>query len=93
MQESLNLPLTSDYLPSNEAARIAVERARRIVRENNEMILALKAQSNLLTRELNYNEFQEAENFSFEGPYSFHTTKIKSSNGIKDFILDIFGVH
>ena len=89
------LTAADEYIPNSEAGRIAVERARRIVKRNNDMIKALKAESQIHIQEspLLLQELEEAENFSFEGPYSFHTTKIKSSNGIKEFILDIFGAH
>ncbi len=58
------------------------------------MIKALKEESHLVSSDSPFmDEVREAENFSFEGPYSFLPTKIKSSNGIKDLLLDIFGAH
>ncbi|NOT80123.1 MAG: hypothetical protein HOP07_14095 [Bacteriovoracaceae bacterium] len=90
MQDSLP---SQEFIPTNENARIAVERARRTVKYNNEMIAELKAQSNLQSSSEADEAFKNAENFSFDGPYAFHRTKIKSSSGLKDFLSDVFGVH
>lgn len=89
MREAQNNEFKSDFMPKQETARLAVERARRIVRENNEMILKMKEDSNIQVDELA--TFQEAENFSSEDSYAFDLYKIKSSNGISDFFKDIFG--
>lgn len=81
-----------DFLPKHELARIAVERARSIVKENNEMIARLKNESNLEEEDLSQRPFMEAENFSPDDSYSFDLYKIRSTNGISDFFKDIFGV-
>ena len=82
-----------EFLPKYESARIAVERARKIVKDNNEMISRLKSESNI-EYSCEYTTFvEEAENFSHNDSYAFDLYKIKSSNGVKDFIKNIFGVH
>ena len=81
------------FLPKYESARIAVERARQIVKDNNEMISKLKSESNIEDPNIEYDPFYEAENFSHNDSYAFDLYKIKSSNGVKDFIKNIFGVH
>lgn len=83
---------SQEFLPKYEAARIAVERARQIVKENNEMISKLKSESNI-DEDSDFDPFGEAENFSYNDSYAFDLYKIKSSNGVKDFIKNIFGVH
>lgn len=80
----------TDFVPKVESARLAVERARKIVKENHEMIIKLKEESNILVEEAD--TFHEAANFSHEDSYAFDLYKIKSTNGITDFIKDIFGV-
>lgn len=84
---------TQGFLPKYESARIAVERARQIVKDNNEMISKLKSDSNIEDATDHYDPFFEAENFSHNDSYAFDLYKIKSSNGVKDFIKNIFGVH
>jgi DNA-directed RNA polymerase subunit K/omega len=83
---------SQEFLPKYEAARIAVERARQIVRDNNDMISKLKSESNI-DEDSEFDPFLEAENFSHNDSYAFDLYKIKSSNGVKDFIKNIFGVH
>jgi len=78
-----------DFVPKNDTARLAVEKARRIVKENNEMIIKLKEDSNIQTKEVD--AFSEASNFSHEDSYAFDLYKIKSNNSISDFFKDIFG--
>ncbi|MDD4973959.1 MAG: hypothetical protein PHY93_06390 [Bacteriovorax sp.] len=78
-----------DFVPKNDMARLAVEKARRIVKENNEMIIKLKEDSNIALVEVD--TFSEASNFSCEDSYAFDLYKIKSSNGFSDFFKDIFG--
>ncbi|MDO9184018.1 MAG: hypothetical protein Q7U04_16505 [Bacteriovorax sp.] len=78
-----------DFVPKNDTARLAVERARKIVKENNEMIIKLKEDSNIESKE--FDTFSEASNFSYEDSYASDLYKIKSSNGISDFFKDIFG--
>lgn len=77
------------FLPKTESARIAVERARKIVKVNHEMIVKLKEDSNIGANE--DDTFSEASNFSCEDSYAFDLYKIKSSNGFSDFFKDIFG--
>jgi DNA-directed RNA polymerase subunit K/omega len=83
---------TQEFLPKYEAARIAVERARQIVKDNNDMISKLKSESNI-DEDSEFDPFVEAENFSHNDSYAFDLYKIKSSNGVRDFIKNIFGVH
>lgn len=83
----------TDFLPNYESARIAVERARQIVKENNEIILKIKSESNISDLNLDYDFSTEAEHFSHEDTHVFDLYKIKSKNGIKDFFKDVFGVH
>ncbi|MBC7428354.1 MAG: DNA-directed RNA polymerase subunit omega [Bacteriovorax sp.] len=85
--------VSTDFLPKYEAARIAVERARQIVKENNEMISKMKSDADITDQVADYDPFLEAESFSHQDSYAFDLYKIKSTNGIKDFIKDIFGVH
>ncbi len=87
--EKVEEKVTIDFVPTQESGRLAVERARRIVRENNEVIAKLKEDSNIQVDELD--TFHEAQNFSYEDSYAFDLYKIKSSNGISDFFKDIFG--
>ncbi|MBY0414640.1 MAG: hypothetical protein K2Q18_10760 [Bdellovibrionales bacterium] len=82
-----------EFLPTYEPARIAVERARQIVRENNDMIKHLKSESDIEQELLDEDPFFDAENFSYNDSYSFDLYKIKSSNEITDFLKNIFGVH
>lgn len=89
MRNELGAEIAQDFVPKNETARIAVERARRIVKENNEMIVKLKEDSNIRASE--EDTFSDAANFSYEDSYAFDLYKIKSSNGISDFFKDIFG--
>ena len=84
--------VNSEFLPKYETARIAVERARQIVKENNEMISKIKSDDNI-EETLNFDPFTDAQNFSYEDSYAFDLYKIKSTNGIRDFIKDVFGVH
>lgn len=77
-------------MPSIESARLAVERARQRVKDNHDMITKLKEESNIEVSE--QDPFLEASNFSYEDSYAFDLYKIKSTNGISDFIKDIFGV-
>jgi hypothetical protein len=83
---------SQDFLPKYEAARIAVERARQIVKDNNDMISRIKSESNI-EKDTEFDLSLEAENFSHNDSYAFDLYKIKSSNGMKDFIKNIFGVH
>ena len=83
---------SQEFLPKYETARIAVERARQIVKDNNDMISKIKSEANL-DQDFEYTSFVEAENFSHNDSYAFDLYKIKSSNGVKDFIKNIFGVH
>lgn len=84
--------LSTEFLPKYESARIAVERARQIVKENNEMISKIKSDANI-NQGVDFDPSLEAESFSHQDSYAFDLYKIKSTNGIKDFIKDIFGVH
>ncbi len=81
-----------DFLPKYELARIAVERARERVRENNEMIARLKSDSDIDELDPLDDPFLAAENFSPNDSTAFDLYKIKSTNGVSDFIKDIFGV-
>lgn len=81
-----------NFIPKYELARIAVERARARVRENNEMITRLKNESAIRGLDQEHDPFLEAENFSPDDSYAFDLYKIKSTNGISDFFKDIFGV-
>lgn len=84
---------SQDFLPSYEPARLAVERARQIVKDNNAYISRMKSESNQDYVDDMDSTFFEAENFSHNDSYSFDLYKIKSSNNIRDFIKNIFGVH
>jgi hypothetical protein len=90
MRKDSDAQLSKEFVPKHEAAKLAVERARRIVKENNEMIVKLKEDSNIRVEEVD--SFLEAENFSYEDSYAFDLYKIKSTNKISDFIKEIFGV-
>jgi len=83
----------SEFLPSSERARIAVERARQIVKDNNEMVSRIKSEANIADESADYDELMEAQNISYDDSYGFDLYKIKSSNEVKDFIKNIFGVH
>jgi hypothetical protein len=89
MTRDVNITTNRDFIPKNETARMAVEKARRIVKENHDMVVKLKEDSNIETEEAD--SFSEAANFSHEDSYPFDLYKIKSSNGISDFFKDIFG--
>lgn len=83
---------TQDFLPNYGPARLAVERARQIVKDNNALISRMKSESNIEEQE-EMDAFYEAENFSHHDSHSFDLYKIKSSNNVRDFIRNIFGVH
>lgn len=85
--------ISKEFLPKYESARIAVERARQIVKDNNEMVSKLKSESNIPEETEGLDPFLSAENFSHYDSYAFDLYKIKSSNGVRDFIKDMFGVH
>lgn len=85
--------ISKEFLPKYESARIAVERARQIVKDNNEMVAKLKSESNIPEETEGFDLFMSAENFSHHDSYAFDLYKIKSSNSVRDFIKDIFGVH
>lgn len=82
---------TETFIPKYETARIAVERARARIKENNEMISRLKSEANIEHDDAD-SPFSEAENFSPDDSHAFDLYKIKSTNGITDFFKDIFGV-
>lgn len=85
---------TEDFLPRNESARLAVERARRIVRENDEMVSRLKLESNIEEKLPESNDFfTEVEKEKFNSAHAFEMYKIRSNNAVKDFFKGIFGVH
>lgn len=79
-----------DFLPRNEAARVAVLKSREIVKKNNEFIHKIKTDSNIPS--IYANENSDAEYFSEEDSYTFDLYKIKSRIGITDFIKDVFGM-
>jgi hypothetical protein len=56
------------------------------------MISRLKSESNI-EEGSELDPFAEAEGFSHNDSYAFDLYKIKSSNGVKNFIKNIFGVH
>ena len=89
MRIKTDIDKSSEFVPKHETARLAVERARRIVKENNEMIVKLKEDSNIQAEE--EDTFLQAQNFSYEDSYAFDLYKIKSTNGYSDFFKDIFG--
>lgn len=91
MRNNADLDVQQDILPTYEPARLAVERARKIIKENNEAISRLKQQSNIVDNQTD--PFAEVSNFSQEDSYSFELYKIKSSGGITDFIKDLFSIH
>lgn len=83
----------ADFLPSYEPARLAVERARKIVKDNNEMVSRIKSESNIEDSKTDDDILMEAQNFSYDDSNSFDLYKIKSNNEVQDFIKNIFGVH
>ena len=82
-----------EHLPKQESARIAVERAREIVRNNNEWVQQLKQDSCIPENRDECDPFHLSETISFEKTYTFNSNKIKSSLGFSDFVKDLFGVH
>jgi len=54
------------------------------------MIAKIKEESNI--EQVEEDSFSEASNFSHEDSYAFDLYKIKSTNGISDFIKDVFGM-
>ena len=84
---------TEEHLPSHEGARLAVEKARKIVKLNNEMVLKLKEDSCIPLSSEEDDPFVQYESLSYEKTYTFHSNKIKSQLGMSDFIKDLFGVH
>lgn len=78
-----------DFFPKHDTARLAVEKARKIVKENNEMIARLKEDSNIEAEEVD--TFSEAAIFSYEDSYAFDLYKIKSTNGFSEFFKELFG--
>ena len=90
MRKNLEIEGEMDFLPKNETARLAVERARRIVKDNHEMIVKLKEDSNIEPSQTD--TFSEASQFSHEDSHAFDLYKIKTTNGFSDLFKDIFGV-
>jgi hypothetical protein len=78
-----------DFIPKNEMARVAVERARRIVKENHDMVIKLKEDFNIQAEKSD--SFSEAAYFSHEDSYSFDLHKIKSNHKVSDFFKEVFG--
>ncbi len=84
--------VNAEFLPKYETARSAVLRARQIVKDNNEMISKIKSDANIKEVKA-FDQFLEVQNFSHEDSYAFDLYKIKSTNNIREFIKDVFGVH
>lgn len=85
---------TDEFLPRNESARLAVERARKIVRENDEMVALLKLKSQIEEKDPTYEDvFTKAEQEKFHDAHAFELYKIRSNSTVKDFFKGIFGVH
>ncbi len=82
-----------EHLPKHETARIAVERARQIVKSNNEWVQQLKQDSCIPENAGEGDPFYQSETISFEKTYTFNSNKIKSTLGFSDFVKDLFGVH
>lgn len=82
-----------DNLPKHESARLAVERAREIVKNNNNLVQQLKQDSCIPDQEEDSDPFFHSERISFEKSYTFSSNKIKSSIGFSDFVKDLFGVN
>lgn len=89
MIDDSDIEKRTKFIPKNETARVAVERARRIVKENNDMVVKLKEDSNIQTEMID--SFSEAAHFSHEDSYSFDLHKIKTTHKISDFFKEIFG--
>jgi hypothetical protein len=77
-------------LPRNESARLAVLKARDIVRRNNEFIHKIKLESNIY-RENDQKELN-VDLFFNEGTYAFDQSKIKSKNNISELVKDVLGI-
>lgn len=90
---SKNVEETDTFMPQNPRARLAVERARAKVKQNNEMIEQIKAQSNVAVNEKSETVFIEAQDFKVEDSHMFELYKIRSNNIVKDFFKGVFGIH
>jgi len=80
--------LNDEFLPRNEQARLAVLRARDIVKRNNQLIHKLKLDENL-EAEIE-EEYTNDEIFSEEDSYTFDLYKIKSNKGLGELVRDLF---
>lgn len=90
---SIDLDKTDTFMPQNPRARLAVERARAKVKQNNEMIEQIKVQSNVAVNEKAETVFIEAQNFKVDDSHMFELYKIRSSNIVKDFVKGVLGIH
>lgn len=79
-----------EFLPRSRAARLAVEKARQKVLENNQFIADLKRENQL--------DFEETEENEAEMPFRkedydpYDLTNIRTSNGFSDFFREIFNI-
>lgn len=81
------------FMPQNPRARLAVERARAKVKQNNEMIEQIKAESNVAINTKSETVFIEAQDFKVDDSHMFELYKIRSNNIVKDFFKGVFGIH
>lgn len=79
-----------EFLPRSRAARLAVEKARQKVLENNQFIADLKRENHL--------DFEETEENEAETPFRkedydpYDLANIRTSNGFSDFFREIFNI-
>jgi len=79
-----------EFLPRSRAARLAVEKARQKVLENNQFIADLKRENQL--------DFEETEENEAEMPFRkedydpYDLANIRTSNGFSDFFREIFNI-
>lgn len=80
---------TEDFLPKHELARVAVERARQIVKDNNAMIAQLKLDAQIADDEFTEDvqgPLQDAENFSYLDSHVLDFKRISSHSQISSLM-------
>ncbi len=80
-----------EFLPRHSNARLAVERARETVRENNEYVGNLKFESELISEFELESALNATEAFEFDddGDSEFDLSKIRTSDGFSDIFREI----
>lgn len=79
-----------EFYPRSRSARLAVEKARQTVLENNLFIQELKRENQLEFDEIEENEAEMPFKKEDYDPYDL--ANIRTSNGFSDFFREIFNI-